>query len=76
MEAAVGQIGRKGENMTGTMLFGDIGAEPRAGVTALGSLGIEIDVPVALGEEAPGEVRAALDEMLVKVSENLNTSGR
>ena len=37
---------------------------------------LRFHVRVALGEEAPGEVRAALDEMLAKVSENLNTSGR
>ena len=36
---------------------------------------LRFHVRVALGEEAPGEVRATLDEMLAKVSENLNTSG-
>ena len=37
---------------------------------------LRFHVGVALDEEAPGEVRAALDEMLAKVSEHLNTSGR
>ena len=43
MEIAVVRIEMMGEVVGGTVLFGDTNAEPLLGVTALESLGIEVD---------------------------------
>ncbi len=43
MDVAVARIELMGEIVGGTVLFGDANAEPLLGVTALESLGIEID---------------------------------
>ena len=43
MDITVGEIEFMGEIVGGTILFGDAGAEPLLGVTALGSVGIEVD---------------------------------
>ena len=43
MDITVGQIEFMGEFVGGTILFGDAAAEPLLGVTALESVGIEVD---------------------------------
>ena len=43
MDITVGEIEFMGEIVGGTILFGDAGAEPLLGVTALESVGIEVD---------------------------------
>ena len=43
MDVAVARIELMGEMVGGTVLFGDADAEPLLGVTALESLGIEVD---------------------------------
>ena len=43
MDVTVGEIEILGELVGGTILFGEAGAEPRIGITALGSAGIEVD---------------------------------
>ena len=43
MDITVGQIEFMGEFVGGTILFGDADAEPLLGVTALESVGIEVD---------------------------------
>ena len=43
MDITVGQIEFMGEFVGGTILFGEAGAEPLLGVTALESVGIEVD---------------------------------
>ena len=43
MDITVGQIEFMGEFVGGTILFGDADAEPLLGVTALASVGIEVD---------------------------------
>ena len=43
MDIAVGEIEFMGETVGGTILFGAADAEPLLGVTALGSVGIEVD---------------------------------
>ena len=43
MEVTVGEIEFMGETVGGTILFGDADAEPLLGVTALESVGIEVD---------------------------------
>lgn len=43
MDVAVARIELMGEIVGGTVLFGDANAEPLLGVTALESLGIEVD---------------------------------
>lgn len=43
MDITVGEIEFMGEIVGGTILFGDVGAEPLLGVTALASVGIEVD---------------------------------
>ena len=43
MDFAVARIELMGEIVGSTVLFGDVNAEPLLGVTALESLGIEID---------------------------------
>ena len=43
MDITVGQIEFMGEFVGGTILFGDVDAEPLLGVTALESVGIEVD---------------------------------
>lgn len=43
MDVAVARIELLGEMVGGTVLFGDADAEPLLGVTALESLGIEVD---------------------------------
>ena len=42
MDITVGEIEFMGEIVGGTILFGDAGAEPLLGVTALASVGIEV----------------------------------
>ncbi len=43
MDITVGEIEFMGETVGGTILFGDAEAEPLLGVTALESVGIEVD---------------------------------
>ena len=43
MDITVGEIEFMGEIVGGTILFGEAGAEPLLGVTALESVGIEVD---------------------------------
>ncbi len=43
MEITVAEIEFMGETVGGTVLFGEAGAEPLLGVTALASVGIEVD---------------------------------
>jgi clan AA aspartic protease len=43
MDITIGQIEFMGEVVGGTIIFGDAGAEPILGVTALESVGIEVD---------------------------------
>ena len=43
MDIAVGEIGFMGETVGGTILFGAANAEPLLGLTALESVGIEVD---------------------------------
>ena len=43
MEITVAEIEFMGETVGGTVLFGEAGTEPLLGVTALGSVGIEVD---------------------------------
>ena len=43
MDVTVGEIEILGELVGGTILFGEAGAEPRIGITALGSAGVEVD---------------------------------
>ena len=43
MDVTVGEIEFMGEIVGGTILFGDAGAEPLLGLTALESVGIEVD---------------------------------
>ena len=43
MEVTVGEIEFMGETVGGTILFGEAEAEPLLGVTALASVGIEVD---------------------------------
>lgn len=43
MDVTTADIGFMGEHVGGTVLFGEPGAEPLLGVTALESVGIEVD---------------------------------
>ena len=43
LDIAVGQIEFMGEFVGGTLVFGNADAEPLLGLTALGSVGIEVD---------------------------------
>ena len=43
MDVTVGEIEILGELVGGIIVFGEAGAEPRIGITALGSAGIEVD---------------------------------
>ena len=43
MEITVAEIEFMGETVGGTVLFGEAGTEPLLGVTALASVGIEVD---------------------------------
>ena len=43
MDVAVGEIEILGELAGGTIIFGEAGDEPRIGITALGSAGLEVD---------------------------------
>ena len=43
MDITIGQIEFMGEIVGGTIIFGDVDAEPLLGVTALESVGIEVD---------------------------------
>lgn len=43
MDITTGDIEFMGEIVGGTIIFGDVGTEPILGVTALESVGIEVD---------------------------------
>ena len=43
MDVSVGEIEILGELAGGTIIFGEPGDEPRIGITALGSAGLEVD---------------------------------